>query len=124
MSGIDDLLRHTLEVRVTTESPPKDAEGEDLGHGVIATSTAATLKGLVQPRTARERLSVSGRDVNLGSFRIYVEAAGIGTVTPDVVIRKSGAIDADLNGDYRVNYVGNAAGWGHHLELDADRLVV
>lgn len=117
-----DLLRHDLLVVVFTSGGVLDPEGADSGHPAGAEVVLGPYRGLVQPRSARERASASGRDVNVGDFRIYLEGPAIEVVDADVVIRKTADPDPDLDGDYRVLFVGNAAGMGHHLELDADRL--
>lgn len=122
MSGIEKLFRHDLEVVWTVANAALDAEGEDLGHPATAETIAGTFRGLVQPRSARERASSTGRDINVGDFRIYLEGAALDVVDADVVIRKVAGLDADLDGDYRILFVGNAAGQGHHVELDGDRL--
>lgn len=122
MSGIGKLFRHDLSIIWQLEAGTLDPEGADLGHPRSTETVAGTVRGLVQPRSARERASASGRDVNVGDFRVYLEAIALDIVNADVVIRKAGDPDPDLNGDYRVLFVGNAAGQGHHLELDADRL--
>lgn len=117
---IGDLLRHSLDVVTHVSGATLDSEGADLGHPA-GTEAVASFRGLVQPRSARERASSAGRDVNIGAYRIFLEAAALGVVTPDSTIRKSGAPDPDMNGTYRVLFVGNAAGQGHHVEIDADR---
>lgn len=122
VNGFGSLLRHELEVVWQLEEGTLDPEGEDLGHALSTETVAATVRGLVQPRSSRERASASGRDVNIGTHRIYLEPSALDVVTADAVIRKAGAPDADLDGDYRILFVGNAAGQGHHIEVDADRL--
>ncbi len=112
--------RHTLAVVRTVEGGTLDTEGADLGHGSPTTTVSATFAGLVQPRDAREVDDAVGRGVNVGAFRIYLPVRDLG---PNDVLRKSGSPNADLNGDYRIKSVANAAGWGHHLEVEADRLV-
>lgn len=121
MIGIAGLLRHSI-VLVRDGSPAAlDAEGDDRGHPGTTPSDVATYAGLIQPKTARERLSVAGSDVNVGSHRIYLEAAAIGSVDVDDRLRKDAtAPDADLAGEYRIVAIANAAGMGHHLEVDAD----
>lgn len=117
--------RHTLAVVRHTHSgpgaPALDAEGADLGVPTGAERVSDPFAGLIQPRTARERATATGEGANVGDFRIYLPVRDLG---PADVLRKSGDPDADLNGDYRIVFIGNAAGMGHHLEVDADRLVV
>lgn len=116
-----DLLRHELEILVFVAGGVLDPEGEDLGHPAGSTLVVGPFRGLVQPRSSRERASAAARDVNVGDYRIFLEGAAIGAVDADMVVRKADAVDVDLNGDYRILFVGNAAGQGHHLELDASR---
>lgn len=117
-----DLLHHSLEVLRFVPGPTLDPEGEDLGHPAGTEIVAGTFRGQIQPISARERASAAGRDASVGTYRIFLEPAAIGVVTPDSVISKSGAPDADLDGRYSVVVVRNAAGIGHHLELDANRI--
>lgn len=118
--SIASLYRHTLAVVRSIPGATLDSEGADLGMGTPTESVSGSFSGLIQPRSARERADPLGTGPNVGNFRIYCPVRDLG---PDDVIRKSGSPDADLNGDYRVLFVGNAAGQGHHLEIDADRLV-
>lgn len=113
-------FRHSLVVVRQTHSGSLDAEGADLGVPTGAERVSSAFAGLIQPKSARERAATTGEGTNVGTFRIYTPVRDIG---PDDVLRKSGSPEADLNGDYRVLFVGNAAGMGHHLEIDADRLV-
>lgn len=119
--SIGDLLRHSI-VLVRDGSPAAlDPEGDDRGHPATTPADVATYAGLIQPRDARERLSVAGNDVNVGTHRIYLEAAAIGVVDVDDRLRKEAtAPGADLAGEYRIVGIANAAGMGHHLEVDAE----
>lgn len=116
--------RHTLAVVRATHSgvgaPALDAEGVDLGVPTGTERVSATFLGFIQPKSARERAATTGEGANVGQFRIYLPVRDLG---PDDILRKTGSPETDLNGDYRVLFVGNAAGMGHHLEVDADRLV-
>lgn len=120
-----DLFRHELEIVLELADDPEtlDPEGADYGTPASSEVVAATVRGLIQPRSARERASIAGNDVAIGSYRGFLEIAAIDSVTQDAIIRKSGDPDADLDGDYRVLFVGNAAGWGHHVELDLERII-
>ena len=116
------LLRHTLEVVSLVASGSLDSDGEDRGHLTRTPTVLATYRGLIQPKRARERVSVAGTDTNVSTHRIYIEGAALELpVDSDMRIRKVGTVDADLNGDYLVDFVGNAAGYGHHIEIDATR---
>ena len=112
--------RHSLVVVRPDHSGALDAEGADLGVPTGAERVSASFVGLIQPKSGRERATATGEGPSVGAFRIYLPIRDLG---PDDVLRKTGTPDSDLNGDYRVIFVGNAAGMGHHLEVDADRLV-
>ena len=118
-----DLLRHELEVVWLVAGGALDPEGADYGGPAATATVVGTYRGLIQPKSARERASVLGNDVAIGDFRIYLEMPAIDVVTQDALIRKTGDPDPDLDGDYRILFVGNAAGWGHHIELDAQRII-
>lgn len=114
-------LRHELSIVVFVDDGTLDPEGADLGHPVGTTLVVGPFAGRIEPKSARERASSVGRDVNVGDYRIFLEAGAIGAVDADMVVRKAGGLDTDLDGDYSIAFVGNAAGAGHHLELDANR---
>ncbi len=113
-------FRHSLVVVRQDHSGTLDAEGADLGIPTGAERVSAPFVGLIQPKSSRERAIPTGEGASVGAFRIYTPVRDLG---PNDVLRKSGDPEPDLNGDYRVLFVGNAAGMGHHYEIDADRLV-
>lgn len=121
--------RHRVRVVRQTHSgagaPSLDAEGDDLGVPSGSERVSDPIPALIQPKSARERAAPTGEGANVGNFRIYLPIVDVG---PDDVLRKdsgtNGDPDADLDGDYRILFVGNAAGMGHHLEVDVDRLVL
>lgn len=120
---MNGLLRHELEVIGDIASGTLDPDGEDRGHLPKTATVLGTYRGLIQPKSARERASVAGVDANIGTHRIYLERAALELpVDSDMRVRKSGDPDADLNGEYRLFFVGNAAGFGHHAELDAEKV--
>lgn len=94
---------------------------DDRGHPVTTETELATFDGWVQPRSARERASVAGSDVNIGSHRIYLEPNAIGVVGVDDRLRKEAVDpDPDLAGTYRIVEIDNAAGMGAFLSVGAD----
>ena len=121
---IEDLLRHTIAVVNPNGTPGTlDPEGGDYGKPAGGETVRGTFAGLVQPRSGRERLAIAASGLAVGTYRIFLEEAAIGVVDPDDVLRKSGDPESDMNGDYRiVGEVANAAGFGHHLEIDAERI--
>jgi hypothetical protein len=124
MTRILEVLTQTIEVVRTSYSAP-DAEGLDYGHGTESASVVGTYRGLIQPRSAgvRERATSTGEGATVGRYVAFLEAAAIGNVDVDDVIRKAPVNPgASLAGDYRILFVANAAGWDHHLELDLDRV--
>lgn len=120
---IGSLLRHELEAVGDVSSGILDPNGDDRGHPSTTVGSFWIGRGLVQPRSARERASVLSSDVSIGTHRIYLEGAAIGFVDTDMRIVKSGGLDPDLDGTYRIiGEVANAAGFGHHLEIAAERI--
>lgn len=118
-----DLLRHSIAVvRDVPTGAPLDPDGEDRGRVTRAPETVGTYRGLIQPKSARERAAWTQTDAAMVTHRIYLEAAALGNVDTDCRLVKAGGNDPDLDGTYRVGFVGNAAGWGHHVEIDAERL--
>lgn len=111
---------HELVVVRVTGWGSTDSEGADLGIGAPTTATSAAFLGWIQPRAATEVADYLGTGREIGEYAIYTPYRDI---APDDIIRKSGTVATELNGDYRVKRVVNAAGVGHHLEIDADRLV-
>lgn len=99
-----------------------DPDGEDRGHLATTVATFFAGAGWIQPRSARERASVLATGVSIGTHRIYLDASAVGLVDADMTVVKAGTPGADLNGSYRIREVRNAAGVGHHMELDADRI--
>jgi hypothetical protein len=113
-------LRHELELYgFVATGAPLDPDGEDRGHPEAARTLLGTYAGLVQPRSARERASAAGVDANIGTHRIFLEAAAL-ELPVDSDMELELASPASLAGTYRIRFVGDAAGQGHHAEIDAD----
>jgi len=124
VSRILEVLTQTIEVVRTSYSAP-DAEGADYGQGTRSEAVVGTYRGLIQPRNAgtRDRSSSTGEGATVGRFVAFLEAAAIGNVGADDVIRKAAvAPGASLAGDYEILFISNAAGWDHHLEIDLRRV--
>lgn len=101
-----------------------DPDGEDRGHPATTATDGATYAGWIQPRSSREVASVASDGVNIGSHRIYLEPAALAVLDVDDRLRKDATEPgADLAGTYRIIAIRNAAGVGHHVEIDADRII-
>jgi len=100
---------HTLVVRRMVASGTLD----DYGQPVSAPATVATVPGLVQPRRAREVALASQAGAVVGDYVGYMDPlAGLGT---DCWVEVRGV-------RYDVLAMPDAAGIGHHLELDLKRV--
>ena len=86
------------------------------GQPVYAWATLATVNGSIQPKTAREVALESQGGATITDTKIYLEPT-------DVLAADRIRLAADTSGPYyEITGVRDAAGRGHHLELDA-RLV-
>lgn len=122
--SFDALLRHTLVIKrnvqttVPAHDPPEPTDGDpvfdDYGHPVMAAATVATVAGRIQPRSARE--------VALTSQAGAVVSTHTGFVRPLAGLDTGCWIEC---GGTRYDIVGmpDAAGAGHHLELELKAVV-
>lgn len=103
------LYRHTLTVKRATPGGTVDAYGQP----VTATTTVATVRGLVQPRSAREVALASQAGAAIGDHAAYIDPlAGIDT-----------QCWVEVDGHrYDIVSVADAAGRGHHLEIGLRRV--
>ncbi len=107
--SIQSRYRHTLVVKRNAATGAFD----DYGQPVVAETTLATVKGLIQPRTAKEIALTSQAGSVIGQHVGYMDPlTGLGT---DCWIEHDGA-------RYDVLSMPDAAGLGHHLELALQRV--
>lgn len=102
--GFDDRLLHMLVVKRMAATAATD----DYGQPVMAETTVTTVKGLVQPRSAREVALASQAGAAIGTHVGYMRPLA-GLTTHDWI--EHGGVRYDIVS------VPDAAGLGHHLEL-------
>jgi hypothetical protein len=117
---------HLVEIVADFVVGPLDPEGGDRGHPSTVEAVVDVIPGWIQPKGSRERASVRSDDVNVGSHRIYLDAVAIPIVDEDMRLRHDSVANGDghanLDGTYRIVGLQDAAGVGHHLAVDADRI--
>lgn len=102
-------LIHSL----TMVSTPRDGALDDYGQPAAGVTTETAVKGLVQPRSAREMASTADAGAEIGDHVIFLPLMDL-----------SGAVAFDFDGDrYHVKGVRRYAfGRSPHLEVDAERI--
>ena len=107
--SIQSRYLHTLVVKRMAASPSVD----DYGQPLVTETTVATVKGLVQPRRAREVALASQAGAVIGDW--------VGYCAPTPLITSECWLEvSDVR--YDVLAVADAGGVGHHLELDLRRV--
>jgi len=102
--SFDDRLLHQLVIRRNVATGALD----DYGQPVMAETTVVTVRGLIQPRSAREVALASQAGAAIGSHVGYLRPLA-GLTTHDWI---------EHGGQrYDIVSVPDAAGLGHHLEL-------
>jgi len=102
--SFDDRLLHTLVVKRMVATAAVD----DYGQTIPREMTVATVRGLIQPRSARELALTSQAGAVIGEHVGYLRPlAGLGT---DCWIEMGGV-------RFDILSMPDAAGQGHHLEL-------
>lgn len=108
--SFDDLLRHTLVVK-------RNAAGgtfDDYGQPVTTPTTVATVAGLIQPRRAQEVALASQAGAVIGDHVAFMwPLSGLDT---GCWIESGGV-------RYDILSMPDAAGQGHHLELELRAVV-
>lgn len=107
--SIESRYLHTLVVKRMLDGGTLD----EYGQPVTAESTVATVAGLVQPRKGREVTYVTQAGPVVADF--YAYAAPLASLGTDCWLEVGGI-------RYDVLNIADAAGLGHHLELDLRRV--
>lgn len=119
MSGFGSRLTHTVTILRATGSGVFD----DYGHETSTPSESAALKAAIQPRTEREQALLSQAGAAVSDHVIYMYPADLSTADAIYHDAAECPVENDLpTSRYEVIGVPNAAGLGHHLEVEA-RLV-
>jgi head-tail adaptor len=111
----DSLVIERSAVLMLAGTPPVPLL-DDYGQPVSAWSTLASVAGLIQPRTATEVALQSQGGATLTDTVIYLLPRDV--LAADRIRRASEATGPY----YEISGVRDAAGHGHHLELDARRV--
>ena len=107
--SFDDRLLHTLVVKKMVAGGTFD----DYGQPITAETTLATVKGLIQPRSARELALTTNAGATIGEY--------VGYMRPLTGITTGCWIE--YGGDrYDILTMPDAAGLGHHLELGLQKV--
>lgn len=113
---IGTRLEHTVDIVRSTTTGSYD----DYNQPVTTPGVFATIKAAIQPKDAEEQAAVSQAGAGISDHTIYtlpVDIAG-----GDAVVHDQGdcPMDPDLpTMRFEVGGIRNAAGRGHHLEIDA-----
>lgn len=117
--SLQSLLTHTVTIqRFSSSGNP--ANDDEYGQPVRTPSTLATVKAAIQPKSDREIALTTQAGAALSDYRIYLMPRDITTADAIVHDARDCPMRPDLP-DARFELVGvpDAAGLGHHLEVDA-----
>lgn len=107
--SFDNRLLHTVAIERST-----DGAVDDYNQPTQAFATIATVKALVQPKSARELAQVNEAGPVRGEYRVFMR--------PTDITEGDHLIKQDTAEIYEIGFVADAAGVGHHLELDCTRV--
>lgn len=117
--SIASRLTHTVTI-VRTSSTGDPDDDDEFGQPVYSEAVVATVKAAIQPKKAEEVALTTQAGAVVSDHRIYLLPIGI--TTADAIVHD--AQDCPMRPDlpdarYEVMSVPDAAGLGHHLELEA-----
>jgi head-tail adaptor len=119
--GIGRFLNHRVTINravVTFDGP--DVVLDDHGQPVVTDTVIATVAAGIQPKSARELAQLNQAGVASSTHSIYLLPTDVSTADRIVHVASACPLTVDLpDGTYQVIGVPDAAGAGHHLELDA-----
>lgn len=116
--SIGSRLTHTVSIaRTSTSTDPND--DDEFGQPTT-TETYETVKAAIQPKKAEEIALTTQAGAVVSDHRIYLLPTSISTA--DAIIHEAQAcpMSPDLpDARYEITSVPDAAGLGHHLELES-----
>lgn len=120
MSAFDRLLNTTVAIKRTSDTGSLDTEGDDYGHKEQTTATVATVAARIEPKASPmgtqggvQEPTTTWEGTTINDFVVFMRPAD---VTPF-----DSLTDADGN-DYKILQVRDAAGDGHHYEIDVRKI--
>jgi head-tail adaptor len=117
--SIGSRLTHTVTIERSSSSGDPD-DDDEYGQPVRSPSTIATVRAAIQPKSDREVALTSQAGAALSDYRIYLLPTDLTTADAIIHDAQDCPMRPDLP-DARFEIVGvpDAAGLGHHLEVDA-----
>lgn len=112
-------LTHTVSIIRTSESGTLD----DYGQPIRTEAVLSTPKAAIQPKSQREKTLFSQGGAEISTHTIFLFPTDL--TTADALLHDAAdcPVTVDLpTARYQIDGIANAAGLGHHLEVDA-RLV-
>lgn len=111
--SFDNRLVHDLVIERST-----DGAVDDYNQPTVSWATLASVKGLVQPKSAREVAQLNQAGATVSTYTIYLRPTEI--QPSDRVTIAAGP----MAGTYEIDGIRNASGINHHLEADARMVAV
>lgn len=114
----EDRLIHTLSIESQVESGDLDDYGQP-----ITSPTTRSVNGLPQPKRVREVAAIHEAGATIGTWTVFLAMDTVTAADTIVHVMATCPVPDEIDlPDHRWNITGeprNAAGIGHHLEVDA-----
>lgn len=111
--SFDRLLVHSLVIERATPGAV-----DDYNQPTLTWATLATVPGLIQPKSAREIAQLNETGAVRATHTAYLRPTDINEA--DRITIAAGG----MAGTYQIDGIQDAAGHGHHLEIDCSRVTV
>jgi hypothetical protein len=116
--SFDSLLTHTVHLERRAETGTSD----DYNQPEIAPEIGEPFMAAIQPRTAREMALISQAGAPVSDHTIFMRARLVASgdrIVHDATTCPVPAVSDLASASFELSGVRNAAGIGHHLEVDA-----
>jgi head-tail adaptor len=110
--SFDDRMIHSLAI-VRTPFVDTLAGRDEYGQPVRGTPVATTVRGLIQPKSAREMAQFNQAGATVSDHTIFMRPTNV--IGADYI-----RFEPDDGRHFQIVGVRDAAGLGHHLEIDAN----